>query len=421
MAATENRIRPIDPEKDRKAIGRIWREVGWIDDKEQEKVLDHFLKDSWGLVAEIHGEPEVSVTGHEGRTRYLDRELPMWGVTSVTVSRVARKQGLAGTLTAQLLAEGARRGCTIAMLGMFEQGFYDRLGFGTGSYERVLAFDPASLAVTGAPRPPHRIEQKHYKALHRGVLAAPQHHGSCWFEQSNTLRAEMAWTKNSFGLGYYSEDKSTITHHIWGEAKDEHGPYQIYWYSFRTDEELIELLRLIKSLGDQVHGIEMKEPPGIMLQDFINQPFKQRRQTRKGAFESRHSSAAYWQLRILDLESAIAACHGDTEIDFTLDLTDPVTAFLGDDVDWRGVGGVWSVHLGAESEAKPGAPQGAAGPAAGSRHVVETDVGSFSRLWFGSASARSLAMQGRLRADAETIAALDRYFRLPEPHPWWDF
>jgi len=416
MAAEGSRIRRTDAAKDQQAIARIWREVGWIDEDEHEKQFEHFLKDAFGLVAEIRGEPEVSVTGHKGRTRYLQTDLPMWGVTSVTVSRVARKQGLAGTLTARSLAEGARRGCTLAMLGMFDQGFYDRVGFGTGSYERFISFDPASLTVTGAPRPPQRFDAGHYEQLHRGLLSARHDHGASWFEEPNTIRAEMGWTKNPFGLGYFSDDGSALTHSIWGEAKGEHGPYQIYFYSYRDDEELLELLRVIKSLGDQVHAVRMKEPPGIMLQDFVRQPFKQRRQTSKGAFEASHNAVAFWQLRILDMESAIAACRGSTELDLTVELSDPVAEFLEDDEDWRGVAGVWKLHLGSTSEAKRIGDRGSA-----TEPALRCDVGSFSRLWIGSATARSLAMQGKLHADAQTIDALDAYFRLPEPHPWLDF
>lgn len=426
-------LRALDAKRDQEAIGRIWKETGWIDEDEQIKQLEHFLADATGLVATRQGHAEVSVTGHEGLTRYIESKLSMWGVTSVTVSRIARKQGLAGALTAGLLAEGARRGCSIAMLGMFDQGFYDRLGFGTGSYERRITFDPASISVPGTPRPPQRITTKDYEAVHRGLLAASRHHGSSWFEQSNTIRAELEWTKNAFGLGYFADGAAEITHHLWGKASGENGPDSIYWYSYRNDAELLEILQLIKTLGDQVHAVTMKEPPGIMLQDFLRQPFKQRRQTEKGLFEARHTAAAYWQLRILDLEAAIAATGGPEwpgvgELDVELELTDPVSSYLSgpladalphSSTAWRGIDGVWKLHLGKDSEARRLSKDDEATKPGGTR--VSTDVGAFSRLWFGSASARSLAMQGRLHARPETVRALDGYFRLPEPHPWWDF
>ena len=405
-------IRPISYEKDKKQIGRIWREVGWIDEDEDEKYLESFLTNSYAVGAEIRGEVEVSVTGAPGYTQYLDKPMSMWGIMSVTVSRVARKQGLAAELTAACLAEGAKRGATVSMLGMFEQGFYNRFGFGTGSYERFLSFDPASLRVPGPSRPPERIGIDDYKAVHAGLIAASRHHGACWFPEEGLIRSEMGWTKDGFGLGYFNEDRSMVTHHLWFKPEGEHGPYDIPWYSFRDDKEFLELLGIVKSLGDQIHAVDMQEPPGIMLQDYIAKPFKQRRQTRKGAFESRHSAAAYWQIRILDLVEAIGRCSGPIDIDLSLELVDPVGEFLSSTDKWSGIGGSWDIHLGEESRARRGAGRGA---------VVKTDVGSLSRLWFGSSSARSLALQGALEADEDTIRALDRYFQLPEPHPWWDF
>ncbi|MEE2992431.1 MAG: hypothetical protein VX603_04565 [Gemmatimonadota bacterium] len=38
-------------------------------------------------------------------------------------------------------------GAEICVLSMFEQGFYDRLGFGTGPYEHKVRFDPAELMI----------------------------------------------------------------------------------------------------------------------------------------------------------------------------------------------------------------------------------------------------------------------------------
>ena len=64
--------------------------------------------------------------------RYLDETLPFSCITGVTTSRVARKLGLAGKLTAVAVAHEAADGAAVVGLGMFEQGFYNRLGFGNG-------------------------------------------------------------------------------------------------------------------------------------------------------------------------------------------------------------------------------------------------------------------------------------------------
>ncbi len=43
------------------------------------------------------------------------------------------------------MAEAIDGGAELAGLGMFEQGFYNKLGFGTLAYENWVSFDPANL------------------------------------------------------------------------------------------------------------------------------------------------------------------------------------------------------------------------------------------------------------------------------------
>ena len=78
---------------------------------------------------------------------YLEEDLRLSVVTGVTTSRVVRKQGLAGRLTAEVIAAAVEEGAQVSALSMFEQGFYDRLGFGTGGYEHMIRFDPADLNI----------------------------------------------------------------------------------------------------------------------------------------------------------------------------------------------------------------------------------------------------------------------------------
>ena len=45
--------------------------------------------------------------------------------------------------------------------------------------------------------------------------------------------------------------------------------------AYQTGEQFLELMALLRSLGDQVRLVRMNEPPGIQLQDLMIQPFKQ--------------------------------------------------------------------------------------------------------------------------------------------------
>jgi len=50
-----------------------------------------------------------------------------------------------------------------------------------------------------------------------------------------------------------------MSHFIWGEMKNGHGPYEITARAYQNDQQLMELLALIRSLGDQVNSIKMLE------------------------------------------------------------------------------------------------------------------------------------------------------------------
>ncbi|MFP4205704.1 MAG: GNAT family N-acetyltransferase [Spirochaetaceae bacterium] len=404
-----------DPD-DRQAAERIWREVGWIgeEEKRQEEALATFLSGADVWLAEMRGSPECVVATMPGTCRYLGRELGMRAVMAVTTSRVARKQGLAGALVAHALAEDARDGEVVSFLGMFDQGFYNRLGFGSGSYEHFMTFDPASLCVEGRARVPHRLTRENAKAVHRNRLRRRQAHGACSILPEQATSAEMGFCKGGFGLGYFDAD-GELTHHLWAVAQGENGPYRVEWLAYETPEQLLELLRLLKGLGDQVYAVQMKEPTGVRLQDLLSQPFRTRTLTRNGAMEQRWESYAYWQLRILDLEKALAptSVPGRGEISFNLRLTDPVARYVDTSSSWTGVAGEYVVTLGEVSHARAGN--------VASLPTMSASINAFSRLWFAVAPATSLALTDELAAPWDLLEELDRFLCLPSPSLDWLF
>jgi len=152
-------FRRYDAERDHKAAHRIWRETGWVTDDNGVKILDAELDCARGWVADLSGEAECLVLTMPGTVRHLADDLPAAFVTAVTTSRIARKQGFARRLTAQAIAADVADGALVSALGMFEQGFYDHLGFGTGSYVHRVGFDPTTLKVDGTTRPPRRLTE----------------------------------------------------------------------------------------------------------------------------------------------------------------------------------------------------------------------------------------------------------------------
>lgn len=404
-------FRPFDVDRDLTAARRIWREVGWWSSDRPEAV-DEYIMAGRGWVAELDGEAECLVISAPGTVRYQTTDLPFAAVTGVTTSRVARKQGLAKRLAAQVVAEDVAAGAVVSGLGMFEQGFYNQLGFGSLPYQNVLRFDPDSLRVKTGARPPKRLTTADAEAMHAARLARHRGHGAVNLTPVALTRLETTETKD-FGLGYWDRDR--LTHHLWVSPKDvESGPYRVAWMAWETREQLLELLALLRHLSDQVTVIELTEPPGIQLQDLIDKPLRQR-QVRAG---SRHPcdfrTGSFGQMRLNDLAAGLAATHlpGDP-VRFNLVLDDPVTPLLPDDAPWRGAGGEYVVTLGPDSAAERGSHP--------SLPALRATVNAFTRLWLGVRPATGLAVTDDLVAADDLLRRLDEALRLPQPQTDWEY
>ncbi len=403
-------VRTYDEARDLKAIERIWDECGWLENAEQAAGLKDFLSVGDCLTATIEDEAECVVHTSPGAICYLEDTLEMCALTAVVTSRVARKKGFAQRLTAQQLARGARDGAEIAVLGMFEQGFYDRLGFGTGSYEHQFVFDPTSLMVDVPVRSPQRLDKEAWRDMHAAMMARMKGHGACVLYAPELVKAEAGFSENGFGLGYY--DEGLLSHFFWVESAGEFGPYRVTFIAYRTTDELLELMGLLKSLGDQVSSVSMQEPPHLQLQDLLKHPFRHRRNTKASVHANEHRAVAYWQLRALDVCVCVGkrSWHGP-EVHFNLALTDPLGEVL--EGDWQGVGGDYVVRVGVSSEARQGRDPGLP--------TLHAGVGAFTRMLFGIVSASNLVVTDEFSGPASLLAQLDAAFLLPIARTTWDF
>ena len=409
------RSRAYDAAKDKEAVHRIWREAGWIDKDRQEQAIDLFLGCSRGLVADANGEAESVVATVPGTLRYLNEDLPLSAVTGLATGRIARKRGLAKILLAEALSEDAADGVLLSALWAFEQGFYDHLGYGSGGYEHSVAFDPCDLKIRRDLRMPRRITSSDWELVHASRLVRMRGHGSCSLCPSDTTRADMLWPSNGFGLGYCEGVTGELTHHLWFEAREmDHGPFCVVWATYRTTDQLLDLLALIKSFGDQVHLVEMREPQGIQFQDFLKRPFRWRRISEKSKFENSMHASAWWQVRMCDLFGCLERTFlKGQEVRFNLQLSDPIDRFLGDGSPWRGLAGDYVVSLGPSSGSEPGMDPGLP--------TLAASVGAFTRMWLGVRPATGLAVTDQLSGSAELLEELDWVLRLPDPSPDWVF
>lgn len=408
-------FRPYDPQKDLPAMERIWREVGWLDTEADKKGMTLFMSITRALVAEINGAAETVATSMPGAMRYLAEDVPMAAVTAVINGRIARKQGISSRLTAQLVAEDAAAGALVSTLSMFEQGFYDKLGFGTGVYEHTVNFDPAQLRLPVRPRIPRRITKEDWVQAHSALLNRQRGHGGVNIFPPEVFEVEMGWTPGGFGLGYADNPDGTLSHFFWGSSKGEHGPYRISFMAYQNWEQFLELMGLIRNLGDQVRAVRMREPRDIQLQDLLVQPFRFEQISRNSPYKNAIEAYAFWQLRVNDLPGCLAKTHlpASEPVRFNAVITDPIAEFLPDDAPWRGIGGEYVVTLGANSAAERGND-----PAL---PTLSASAGAFARLWLGVRPASGLAVTDDLSAPPALISALDDVLCLPSPHFEWEF
>ena len=393
---------------------RIFREIGWMDGKDSDKdVFKAYIDGGNSLVADLNGEVEVFVVTRSGCCKYLEDDIPFSAVTGVATSRVARQQGLAGGVTAMAIAESAKNGAAMSILGIFDQGYYEKFGYGNTVNHRISTIDPSQLKVPRLSRSPKRLSKNDAKAMHECRCRRKRYHGGCNLNGSGETKATTIWQEHGFGLGFENEN-GMLTHFLWIEPKGEHGPYNVCFTGWETHEQFIELLSVLNSLSDQIHGVRMADPPRLQLQDFLTRPHATRRARKGGDFDINVVSQIWMQCRILDLSVCVGAmkCCGPP-VSFNLELTDPIEKYLPEESSWRGISGDWIIRIGEDSSATLGSD-----PAL---QTASCTVNDLSRIWFGSSTAESVSVTGDFRSDPELIQAIDRVVCIPTPVVDWDF
>jgi len=406
-------IRPYQHDRDFSDIRRIWEEAGWME-CENEEAMALLLGKARTTVGEVNGHAESMVSTLSGELLHGDSTLDLSVVGAVLTGFVSRKLKLARKITALRLAEEAGRGAHISTLGMFEQGFYNTLGFGSAGYLHIVTFQPASLRKLPPYGTPVRLTVEDVADIHENRRRHLPSHGRVLLPKFHT-HAELLWKKTGFGLGF-KDTQGRLTHHLWltGKGKEQ-GPFKVEWMAYETKEQLIELLSLLRSMGDQIHSVTLLEPPHVQIQDFLERPFYHRSITRNSPHQATMKAISVFQIRILNLEETLKRTHLTCPgFDFNLELTDPVKSFLPEDSDWRGCSGQYQVHLGKNCRADKGKTDP-------SLPTLVCSVNAFSRMWLGVRPASVLQVSESLEGDPSLISRLDHAFNLPTPHFNWEF
>ncbi len=86
------------------------------------------------------------------------------------------------SIDSHAISEEVTHGTDLFILNMFEQGFYDRLGFGTGPYKNYVKFHPYQLSVPDLARSPKRLSMDQFKVMHQDYLERQRGHGKNFFK-----------------------------------------------------------------------------------------------------------------------------------------------------------------------------------------------------------------------------------------------
>lgn len=406
------KYRTFDLEKDKESVFRIFNECGWVQDKKKDYNQIKFLSAANTLIHDVNGEAEVMTNSSIGTIRYQNETLTLSAITGVIASLLARKQGFASKLTAIRLALDAENGAEVAVLCIFDQGYYNKLGFGNGSYEQIVNFTPSTLNIKRKPKTPVRLSEKDYKKIHKNRVNRMPCHGSIVLPEFITLPVLEKTETVCFG---YFDNKGNLTHHILLKGKGkEKGPVWIDWMAYENLDQLMDLLAFLKSFEEQFLMIQMVEPPFINMQDFIHRPFQKYEMTEKSEFHNHIYSKAFWQVRILDLEKCVSKTHLKCDdFSFNLELTDPIKKYIPEEITWKGIAGNYVVSLGKNSSAKKEFKKGLP--------ILKASVDAFTRMWLGILPASSLVYSDGIEAPKNLLEKLDNAFHLPKPHIDWDF
>lgn len=334
-----------------------------------------------------------------------ERPVPIAAIARVTVAATARRRGVGSEVMTRALRNAREQGAAMATLYATLPGFYRRHGFEvaglhtdrTISTEMLATIDRDVEGVTvhqvevGAEGVRSRVADM-YADLAPRQAGHLGHGGSrdAWLWSTHARgRHDVFIAVDDAGQdgGYLIVHREDVT---------AHDPVNFYTLEVQDvqarDEQALRALwgvvagfaPLLRDVGYVTGAVD---PLTLLV-------------GRRGTVTAA-GAVDRWMSRVLDPVAAVDARGFGVGIDLTIPLTIVDETPLGG----SGMHGVLEVSAG----------QGRLTPSGPDADAVLLDIGAFSSMFTGHASASMLASLGRATGDRETIAALDTAFAGPSP------
>lgn len=316
-------------------------------------------------------------------------ELPVAGVTWVSVDVTHRRRGVLTALMRQQLTECREQGLPMAVLNASESGIYGRFGYGAATQVRKTEIHRRRVQLrtpgdAGAVRRLNAVEARFVlPALHERwrtqSSGAVSRNDGFW----DFILADKDWQRAGMSPTFHLvHDGGYVSYRIKTEWTDG-DPRHLCWitdYAVATHEAHRDLWQVLLGL-DLVGSIESYHIP---IDDPLPYLLDDARQVR-----TTHVADGVWA-RLLDIPAVLAARRYGVDIDVVLDVAD---AMFGD----------VRVRL-------QGGPDGASCEITDGPADVRLDVSTLGAISLGGNRLDPLAAAGRIDAAPGVLRRLDRAF-----------
>ena len=315
---------------------------GFLGSRMSDELLDNYMpgiadRRTTGVYDASAAEPAVPVaTVNSWQTALTvpgHRDVPAWGISSVTVAPTHRRRGIARAMLESELRVTAAQGIPLAILTVSESTIYSRFGFAPASLTTDLEID-TRRAIWKGPQPQGRVHFVAVETLREQVL--PLIEAKRLATPGEIATWPHLWDR-TFGLA--SDDKSAkdkLRGIRYDDAEGEPRGFALYTIDDNEthySEHNVNVLSLVATTDDAYAGLWSH----LLELDLVSKLTVPLRSTDEplrhlvSDFRAVHdvNTRDHLWIRIVDVEAALTARTYSAPLDLVLEVTDSLDFAAG--------------------------------------------------------------------------------------------